>query len=61
MFILKALEVQRGRDGVSLLLCQLLSRPGCHDKNNYLSAAQALLSVEMMALSIFISVTLWLL
>lgn len=46
MFILKALEMQRGRDGVSLLLCQLLSRPGCHDKNNYLSAAQALLSVE---------------
>lgn len=46
VFILKALEVQRGRDGVSLILCQLLSRPGCHDKNKYLSAGQALLSVE---------------
>lgn len=46
VFILKTLEVQGGRGGVSLVLCQLLSRPGCHDKSKYLSAGEALLSVE---------------
>jgi len=46
VFSLKTLEVKRGRDGVSLVLCQLLSRCGCHDKKKYPSAIQALLSVE---------------
>lgn len=45
VFLLKALEVRGGRDGISLLLCHLLSSPGCQDKNECVSAGQALLSV----------------
>lgn len=45
ILLLKALEVQGGRERISLILCHLLSSPGCQDKNECVSASQALLSV----------------